>query len=186
MWSLSVVLTGLIQHLITLIKNEMLEIAKLKLLITDEGVDPTRGSDDDMRVGILVRKDVNILLNRCSTVKDRDLQVREELRKAGVLVLNLICQLTRMAHHEDSCNSRLWLLIHLLESSKDKDGCLTETRFGLAEDIIAEDGLRNRNLLDCRIERPCQKCVSKRSHKRGYEGKRPSIAHFANCIAHTK
>lgn len=56
-----------------------------------------------------------------------------------------------MAHDEDRslASDRL----DLLQGGENKDGSLAETRFGLAKDIGSEDGLRNANLLDCRVNR---------------------------------
>jgi hypothetical protein len=53
-----------------------------------------------------------------------------------------------VAHDKDGSLASDWL--DLLKGSEDKDGSLTKTRFGLAEDIGTEDRLRNTNLLDYR------------------------------------
>lgn len=149
------VLTGLVQHLVTLVENEVLQVGEAEMPVTDERIDTSGCADDDVRVSILVAEKLNVFLDGCSTVKDTDLDVGQEFGETIILVPDLVSQLTSVAHDQNRSDTRLGLLIHLLKSSKDEDGCLSETRLGLAENIVAENGLRDGNLLDCRA-RQCQ------------------------------
>jgi hypothetical protein len=147
----------LIQHLVTLIEDEVLQVGKAKVSVTDERVDTSRCADNDVRVGVFVSKKLDVLLHRCSSVENADLDVGQELREAVVLVPDLVGQFTGMAHYENRRNTGLWLLVHLLKGSEDEDGCLSETGLGLTEDIVSENRLRDGNLLDCRAQ-----CMSER------------------------
>lgn len=111
------VLTGLIQHLVTFVENEMFQIGETELLITHKSVDTTRSANYDVRVGILVSEELNILLDRGSTVEDTNFDIGEELGEPIVLVLDLESQFTSVAHDENSGNARFGLLVHLLEGS---------------------------------------------------------------------
>ena len=57
-----------------------------------------------------------------------------------------------MTHDDDSCLA--WNGFKLMEGSEDEDCSLSETGFGLAEDVDTEESLRNTCLLDC-DERRC-------------------------------
>lgn len=118
-------LTGLVEHLIALIENEVLEVGKAKLLVTDKSVNATGCTDDDVRVRVLVREDIDILLDWSTAIEDGYSNIREELREAVVLILDLVSQLTGVAHDQDRGRSGLRLFIHLLQCSEDEDGCLS-------------------------------------------------------------
>jgi hypothetical protein len=147
------VLTGLVKHLVTLIEDEVLQVGEAQVPVTDERVDTARSSDNDVGVGVLVAQKLNVLLDGCTTVEDADLDIGQELCETVVLVPDLVGQLTSVAHDEDGRDTGLGLLIHLLEGGEDEDGRLSETRLGLAENVVAENGLGNGNLLDCRAQR---------------------------------
>jgi hypothetical protein len=115
----------------------VLQIGKAEMPIADEGVDTTGSADNDVRVSVLVAEELDILLNGSSSVEDTDLDVRQELGEAVVLVTDLVGQLAGVAHDQDSSDTRLGLLIHLLEGCEDEDGSLSETGLGLAEDIVS-------------------------------------------------
>lgn len=166
-------LTRLVKHLVTLIENEVLQIGETEMPVTDERVDTSRCTDNNVRVRVLVAEELDILLNGCSTVEDADLDVGQELRETVVLISDLVGKLTSVAHNQNRSDTRLRLLVHLLESSEYENGCLSETRLGLAENIVTEDGLGNCNLLDCRA-RDMSEWILKRS-QRSFKGKRPSI-----------
>jgi len=131
------VLTGLVQHLVALIEDEVLQVGKAEMPIADEGVDTTGSTDDDVRVSVLVAKELDVLLNGSSSVEDTNLDVRQELGEAVVLVADLVGQLASVAHDQDSGGTGLGLLVHLLEGCENEDGSLSETRLGLAEDIVS-------------------------------------------------
>jgi hypothetical protein len=150
--------TWLIQHLVTLVEDEMLQVRKTQVPITHKRVNTTRGTDDDVRVCILVAEELDVFLNWSSTVEDADLHIGQELGEAVILVPDLVGQLTGVTHDQDGCNTRLRLLVHLLKGGEDEDGGFSETRLGLAENVVSENGLRNGNLLDCRAQ-----CMSERN-----------------------
>jgi hypothetical protein len=147
------VLTGLVKHLVTLIEDEVLQVGEAQVPVTDERVDTARSSDNDVGVGVLVAQELNVLLDGCTAVEDTDLDIGQELCETVVFVPDLVGQLTGVAHDENGCDTGLGLLIHLLEGGEDEDGRLSETRLGLAENVVAENGLGNGNLLDCRAQR---------------------------------
>ena len=118
------------------------------MLVADQGVQTTWGSDDNVWVGILVLQGLNILHHWGSTVEDSGLDLWHVLAEASILVLDLVSQLTSVAHDENGALAGDWL--DLLESGEDEDGSLTKTRLGLAEDVGAENCLRNADLLDCK------------------------------------
>jgi hypothetical protein len=158
------VLTRLVKHLVTLVENKVLQVGEAEMPVTDERIDTSRCTNDDVRVRILVAEELDVLLNGCSTVEDTDLYVRQELGETVVLVPDLVGELTGVAHNQNRSDTGLRLLVHLLEGSEDEDGCLSETRLGLAENVVAEDGLGNCNLLDCRA-RSMSERILKRSQR---------------------
>src|SRR6266536_5724210 len=144
-------LTNLIQHLVTLIKNEDLAAAEAQELVTDESVQTTWCGDDDVWMCLLVLENLGILLDGSSTIEDCSFDIWHIFAETCVFVLDLICKLTSVTHNENGCFASDWF--HLLKSCENENGSLTKTRFGLAENVGTEDGLRNANLLDCRINR---------------------------------
>jgi hypothetical protein len=131
------ILTRLVQHLVALIEDEVLQVGKAKMSITNEGVDTTGSTDNDVGVGLLVAKKLDVLLNGSSSVKDTNLDVRQELSKAVVLVADLVGQLASVAHYQDSGGTGFGLLVHLLEGCENEDRGLSETGLGLAKDIVS-------------------------------------------------
>lgn len=115
----------------------MLQVGKAEMPIADEGVDTTGSTDDDVRVSVLVAKELDVLLNGSSSVEDTNLDVRQELGEAVVFVADLVGQLAGVAHDQDSGSTGFGLLVHLLEGCENEDGSLSETRLGLAEDIVS-------------------------------------------------
>lgn len=169
-----IVHTRLIQHLVTLVENKVLQVGETEVPVTHERVDTTGCADDDVRVGVLVAKKLDVLLDWSSSVKDTNLNIRQELGEAVVLVPDLVGQLTGVAHDQDSGNARLWLVVHLLQRSENEDGCLSETGLGLAKDIVSKNCLGNGNLLDCSAQ-----CMSEKGlvngRSKASKAKRPSI-----------
>ena len=70
------VLTVLIQHLVTLVENEVFQVGEAKHLVSDEGIDTARGTDDDVRVSLLVLEDSDVFLDRSSAVEHTNLDIR--------------------------------------------------------------------------------------------------------------
>jgi len=137
---------NLVQHLITLIEDESLDVAEAKLLVSNQSVQTARSSDDDVWMGLLVGQELNVLLHWGTAVKDSGLDIGHVLAESGVLVLDLVGQLTGVAHDED--RGRAINGLDLLQAGEHEDGGLSQSGFGLADDIGTENGLRNANLLD--------------------------------------
>ena len=93
--------TNLVEHLVTLIEHKALDVAKAEVLVANEGVKTTRGGDDDVRVGLLVLEDVDVVLDGSTAVEHSGLDVRKVLAETCVLVLDLESQLAGVAHDQD-------------------------------------------------------------------------------------
>jgi hypothetical protein len=146
------------------------EISKAQMPITDERIDTARRSNNNVRVSLFVGEELDILLDWCTAVKDTDLDVGQELGETVVLIADLVGQLACVAHDQNACDAGLWLLLHLLQSSQDENSGLSETRLGLAKDIVAENCLRDGNLLDYRAH-----CMSERVFKRSKQSAKRSV-----------
>jgi hypothetical protein len=105
-----------------------------------------------MRMGIFVSQDLDVFLHGSATVEDGSLHLRHVLAESCILVLDLICKLTSVAHNQDGAFAGNWL--DLLQCCKDENCCLPKTRLGLAQDVGSKNGLRNANLLDCEKAMP--------------------------------
>lgn len=146
--------TNLIQHLVTLVKNEGLHAAERQLLLANQRVQTTWSTNDDVGVRLLVREHFNILLHRGTTVEHGSLDIRQVLAESRVLVLDLVRQLAGVAHDKDGAFARNRL--QLMESGQNEDSGLSKARLGLAKHIDVEDRGRNADLLDCSdAERRC-------------------------------
>ena len=139
-------LTYLVKHLVALIQNKYLDASQAQVLVPDQGVETAGGGDDDVGMLVLVLQNLNVLLHGGAAVKDGRLDVGHIFAEPCVLILDLICKLTRVAHHENRGLSRN--RVDLLEGGEDEDGGLAETGLGLAEDIGTQNRLRDANLLD--------------------------------------
>lgn len=142
----SLLVTNLIQHFIAFIEDEDLDVPKAKFLLSDQSVQTTRSSDDDMRVGVFIGEGFDILLHWCASVKDCCLHFWQIFAEPGVFVLNLVGKFTGVTHNKDCALAGHRL--DLLKCSENEDGCLSETGLSLAENIGSENGLRNAHLLD--------------------------------------
>lgn len=129
-------LTDLIQHLVALIENEVLDVSQRQSFVSDKSIETTWSSNNDIGVLLFVFQQFEVLCHWSTTIKDSSLHLRKVLAKSSVLVLNLICQLSSVAHYEDRAFSRYWL--QGVEGSKDEDGGLTQTRLCLAKDVGVE------------------------------------------------
>lgn len=93
--------TNLIQHLIALVQNERLDVSERKLLIANQRVQATGCADNDIGVCVLVGQELDILLHGSTTVEDSGLDVWEIFAESGVLVLDLVCQFSGVAHNQN-------------------------------------------------------------------------------------
>lgn len=94
-------LTNLVKHLITFIENESLDVAKRQLLVTDKRIQTTRGTDNNVGSCLFVAEELDILLHGGTSVENSSLHLRKVFAESGVFVLDLVCQLTRVAHNQD-------------------------------------------------------------------------------------
>lgn len=140
-------LTDLVENLVALIEHEALDVAETQVLVAYQGVETTRSGDDDVRELLLVLELVDVVLDGSTTVEDGGLDIRQVLAETSVLVLDLVGQLTGVAHDDNRAlaGDRL----DLLKGSQDEDGSFTETRLGLTKNVGSKDSLRNAGLLDC-------------------------------------
>lgn len=145
-FGVELMLTCSIEHLVTFIEHEDPDAVETQILVANQGVETTGSTDDDMRMGILVLKDLGIFLNGSATVEDAGLNVGHVLAEAVVLVADLESQLASVAHDQNGAlaSNRL----DLLKRGQDEDSSLTETRLGLADDVTSQKSLRNTILLD--------------------------------------
>lgn len=143
-------LTNLIEHLVALIQDEDTDATQAQELVANQSVKSARGTDNDVRVGLLVLEDLGILLDGSTTVEHASLDVGHVLGESVVLIANLECQLAGVAHDQNGAfaGDRL----HLLQSGKDENSGLSKTRLRLANDITTEESLGNTCLLDCTID----------------------------------
>jgi hypothetical protein len=94
-------LTNLIKHLVALIENEDLDAAEAKDLVADKGVETTWSTDDDVWVLGLIGQKFSIGLDWSSTIEDTSSDFWHVLAESGILVLDLVGQLTSVAHDKD-------------------------------------------------------------------------------------
>ena len=141
----------MVKHLVAFIKDEDLAAVETEVLVSNKSIQSTRCGDDDMRMGLLILQNLGIFCDGSSAIENCCLHVRHILAETCVLILDLVSKLTSVAHDQDRSLASDGL--DLLESGEDEDGGLTKTRFGLAENVGTQDGLRNANLLDCRVNR---------------------------------
>lgn len=142
-------LTNLVEHLVTLVEDKDADTTEAEILVPNKGLQTTWGTDDDMRMGILVLKELSILGDRSSTVEHAGLDIRHVLAETVVLVANLEGQLASVAHNQHSALASHRL--DLLEGGQDEDSCLTKTRLGLADNVTSEKSLGDTSLLDYRF-----------------------------------
>lgn len=102
-----------------------------------------------MRASLLVLQGLHVGLDGCTAVEDASLDAGHVLAETVVLVANLVGQLASVAHDDDRdlAINRL----ELLEGGENKDGSLTQTRLGLADNVTTEKSLGDTGLLDCRL-----------------------------------
>ena len=139
--------TELLQHLVTLVQDEHLDLRTVKALVTGQSVHPSGSTDNDVRALGLVGQDLLVSLDRGTSVKDRSPDVGHVLGEPVELVLDLESQLSGVTQ-DDGRNLSVDGL-ELLEDGQDEDGGFTHTRLGLTENVLTQDGLGDTFLLDC-------------------------------------
>jgi hypothetical protein len=99
--------------------------SSLEALVPNEGVEATGGTDHDVRALVLGLEEVLVDLDGRSTVEDTGADVGHVLGETGVLVLDLVGELTSVAEDDDRDLAVDGL--DLLKSRSDEDGGLTCT-----------------------------------------------------------
>lgn len=140
-------LTRSVEHLVTLVENEDANATKAESLVTDQGLETARSTDNNMRASLLVLQGLHVGLDGGTTVEDASLDARQVLAETVVLVTNLVGQLASVAHDHDGDLSIDGL--DLLKGREHEDGSLTKTRLGLADDVTAKECLGDTGLLNC-------------------------------------
>mmetsp|Transcript_54603 Transcript_54603/g.155405 ORF Transcript_54603/g.155405 Transcript_54603/m.155405 type:complete len:203 (-) Transcript_54603:44-652(-) len=136
----------LVKALVALIKHELCQLVELEVLLAGEPEHPPGRADQDVRA--VGPQHLAVLRNGHAAVDHARLDVLEVLREAVELVLDLIGQLARVADHQHPHG--LLGVVHLLQARQHKDGSLSHTGLGLAQNVRAEDGLRDALVLDLR------------------------------------
>ena len=140
----------LLKDLVALINDKVLNTGDLETLVTDESVHTTGGTDNDVRALGLVLEHSLVLGDGCASVDNTGADIGHVLGETSILVSDLVGKLSSVAENEDGdfAIDRL----DLLEGGENEDGGFTHTRLGLADDVHAENGLRDAFLLDCWVE----------------------------------
>jgi hypothetical protein len=103
------------------------------MLIPDQTIQTAGRRNHNVGTGFRVLDQFHVFLKWCPAIKHRRPDIWQILAESRVLVSDLKGQFTGVAEDEDSDFAVDGL--DLLEGREDKDGCLAEPRFGLAEDI---------------------------------------------------
>lgn len=92
--------TERLQHLVTFIENEHLDSGSVQSLVTNQSIQSTGGSDNDVRALCLVLQDFLVLLDGGSTVKDTGLDGGHVLGESGKFVLDLEGQFSGVTEND--------------------------------------------------------------------------------------
>lgn len=98
---LHVALTGLVEHLVTLVKHKDADASKTEGLVADQSLETTGGADNDVRASVFALESLDVVLDGSTTVEDTSLDVRHVLAESVVLVSDLVGQLTSVAHDDN-------------------------------------------------------------------------------------
>lgn len=92
--------TERLQHLVTFIENKHLDGGSVQSLVSNQSVQSTGGSDNDVRALCLVLQDFLVLLDGGSTVKDTGLDGGHVLGESGKFVLDLEGQFSGVTEND--------------------------------------------------------------------------------------
>merc|ERR1719273_1574075 len=134
----------LLQHLVTLVQHEMLQVLQWELLALDEGQNPAGSSNNNMRTVAL--ENLLVLRDRHPSEKHSNLDVGQKLGESLVLLTDLEGQLSGVTHHQHRNLSIHGL--NLLESSQNKYSSFSHARLGLAQNVHTQDSLGDALVLD--------------------------------------
>mmetsp|Transcript_9687 Transcript_9687/g.26196 ORF Transcript_9687/g.26196 Transcript_9687/m.26196 type:complete len:227 (-) Transcript_9687:109-789(-) len=136
----------LVQALVALVQDELRELVELQVLLARQAEHAARGANEDMRA--IVLQHLLILGYRHTAVHHACLHVLEVLGEPVELMLDLIGQLTRVAHHQDLHALLRW--VNLLKARQHEDRCLAHAGLGLAQNVGAQDCLWDTLMLHLR------------------------------------
>src|SRR5438046_1569728 len=75
-------LTKLLQHFVALVQNEMLDFLRIEVFVAGQGIETTRGGNDDMRALCLVLEELDVLGDWGATKHDRSAHIGHVSREA--------------------------------------------------------------------------------------------------------
>ena len=143
-----------LEALVALVDDKVTQVREVQRIFLGQRLDPSRRSDDDMRALARVLEHLPVLLHGEASEKVAHPDVLHVGRETLILVANLERQLTGMAQDEDT-----HLAIHglqLLQRGNDKHGRLSHSRLGLADDVHAENRLRDALVLQATTCGDCE------------------------------
>jgi hypothetical protein len=113
------------------------DLGEIKGTSVGEVEDSAGGSDDNVRLVVL--KSFDALSDVDTPIEDSGFDIRQILRKALVFSLDLEGKLSGVTQdqHVDLSLDRL----KQMQCGKDKNSCLSHSRFGLADHIHTKQGL---------------------------------------------
>lgn len=129
---------GLGQELVALIEHEVLHLRQVQGLLGRGEVQNTAGGADD-DVGHLHLQGGHVGLDVDSSVEHAGLDVGQVLGEALVLLLDLEGQLAGVAQHDDVDLAGHG--VQQVQRGEHEHGGLAHTGLGLADDVLAEDGV---------------------------------------------
>eukprot|EP00754_Rhynchopus_humris_P039664 Rhum_TRINITY_DN22786_c0_g1::Rhum_TRINITY_DN22786_c0_g1_i1::g.176016::m.176016 len=133
----------LLEELVGLVHDEVLDVVRLQD-VSPHQVDHAarRAHADGREVVVLLLEQRLVGRDGHAAVEDAHLRVREVLREADELPLDLVRQLARV-HEHDALHHLLVALLNLVERGQHEHGRLAHAGLGLREDVLAEDGGRD-------------------------------------------
>ena len=78
------------------------------MLVSDQRVQSTRCTNNDVRECILVLQDFNVLADVNTTIEDSCFDIREVFAESSVFISDLVGQFSRVTHDKDRAFSRNW------------------------------------------------------------------------------
>lgn len=115
------------------------------MLVASESED-TAGSTNNDVGSVEALHQLNMVVDGLSTVNNFTTDVFHEFSETSELVLNLVGKFASVAH--DNSRAGLGIVSDVLKDGQDEHCGLAHSRDGLAEDVNAEDGVRNATLLN--------------------------------------
>lgn len=134
------------QNLVTLIDDEGLDVVQTNTLLLNKCVQSTWSSHHDVRASVLVLQLLQVSRDWSSSVEHVSLDVWHILGETGVLITDLVSQLSGVTDNQGG--DFTWDWVQLLQGGQHENGSLTQTRLSLTQDVGSQDGLRDTDLLN--------------------------------------